>query len=292
MKSIFTFIITLVSITTFAQKEFQGKATYMSKTTVDMNNFGRPGGPQMTEARKKEIATRMKSMLEKTFILTFDKTSSIYKEDEKLAAPTSGGGSRFMGMMGGSGVKYKNTKDKVALESTEFFGKKFLVSDEMKNLEWELGSETKQIGNYTCFKATLVKEVDPLDFANMRRRDDKKKEGDEKDSAKITKESDEIETPKQIVITAWYTPQIPVSNGPGEYWGLPGLILEINSGRTTILCTEIVMNPSEKAEIKAPNKGKKINREDYTTTVKKKMEEMRERFKNRRGKGNGGRGPH
>ena len=285
MKPIFTFILALISITTFAQKEFQGKATYMSKTTVDMNNFGRPGGPQMTEARKKEIAQRMKSMLEKTFILTFDKTSSVYKEDEKLAAPTSGGGSRFMGMMGGSGVKYKNTKDKVALESTEFFGKKFLVSDEMENLEWELGSETKQIGNYTCFKATLVKEADPLDFANMRRPDDKKKEDGEKDS-------DKVEKPKQIVVTAWYTPQIPVSNGPGEYWGLPGLILEINSGRTTILCTEIVMNPSEKAEIKAPNKGKKINREDYTATVKKKMEEMRERFKNRRGKGNGGRGPH
>ncbi len=95
--------------------------------------------------------------------------------------------------------------------------------------------------------------------------------------------------PKQITITAWYTPQIPVSNGPGEYWGLPGLILEINSGRTTILCTEIVINPSEKEEIEAPTKGKKITREKYTETVKKKMEEMREMFRNRRGSGRGGR---
>jgi GLPGLI family protein len=291
MKSIFTFILALVSITIFGQKQFQGKAIYMSKTTVDMNNFGRPGGPQMTEARKKEIAQRMKSMLEKTFILTFDKTSSVYKEDEKLAAPSSGGGSRFMGMMGGSSVRYKNTKDKVALEATEFFGKKFLVSDEMESLEWELGDETKQIGNYTCFKATLLKDVDPLDFANLRRPDNKKKEDGEKDLKKVKKDSDKIEKPKQVVVTAWYTPQIPVSNGPGEYWGLPGLILEINSGRTTILCTEIVMNPSEKAEIKAPSKGKKINREDYTETVKKKMEEMKEMFKNRRKGGNGGRGP-
>ncbi|KGL58791.1 GLPGLI family protein [Polaribacter sp. Hel1_85] len=289
MKPLFTFILILVTITVFSQKDFQGKATYMSKTTMDMNNFGRPGGPQMTEARKKQIAERMKSMLEKTFILTFDKISSIYKEDAKLAAPTAGGGSRFMGMMGGSGIKYKNTKDKVALESTEFFGKKFLVSDEMKTPEWELGSETKQIGNYTCFKATLVKEVDPLDFANMRRRrDDDKKDGVKKDSSKVIKVSEEIEMPKQIVVTAWYTPQIPVSNGPGEYWGLPGLILEINSGRTTILCTEIVINPSEKEAIKAPTKGKKINREEYTITVKKKMEEMREMFRNRRGRGNGG----
>ncbi|MCL7754525.1 GLPGLI family protein [Polaribacter sp. Z022] len=291
MKPLFTFIFTFVTVVTFAQKDFQGKATYMSKTTIDMTNFGRPGGPKMTEARKKQIAERMKSMLEKTFILTFNKTSSIYKEDAKLAAPNVGGGSRFMGMMGGSGVKYKNTKDKVALESTEFFGKKFLVSDEMKTPEWELGSETKQIGNYTCFKATLIKEVDPLDFSNMRRRDDKKKNDAKKDSSNVVKVTEEIEMPKQIVVTAWYTPQIPVSNGPGEYWGLPGLILEINSGRTTVLCTEIVINPSEKEEIKAPTKGKKIKREDYTTTVKKKMEEMREMFRNRRGRGNG-RGRH
>ena len=293
MKTIITFIFTLVTVVTFAQKDFQGKATYMSKTTMDMSRWSRNG--QMSEARKKQIAERMKSMLEKTFILTFNKSSSIYKEDAKLAAPNVGGRSRFGGMMGGSGVKYKNTKDKVALESTEFFGKKFLVSDEMKAPKWELGSETKQIGNYTCFKATLVKEVSPLDWTNMRRRtpkkDDKNKKSDKKskDSTNVIKVSKDIEMPKQIIITAWYTPQIPVSNGPGEYWGLPGLILEINSGRTTILCTEIVINPAEKEEIEAPTKGKKITREKYTETVKKKMEEMREMFRNRRGSGRGGR---
>jgi GLPGLI family protein len=283
MKSLFTFILTLVTVVTFAQKEFQGKATYMSKTTIDLDNFGRPGGPQMTEARKKEIAERMKSQLEKTFILNFDKASSLYKEDAKLAAPTSGGsrGPRFGGFSSG-GTKYKNTKDKVALESTEFFGKKFLISDEMQQPQWELGAETKQIGNYTCYKATLLKEANPLDFSNFRRprNDDEKQDKDANKEGKI----------KQTLVTAWYTPQIPVSNGPGEYWGLPGLILEINEGTTTVLCTEIVMNPSEKATIEAPTKGKKITREKYNITVTKKMEELRERFQGRGGRGNGGRG--
>jgi GLPGLI family protein len=290
MKSIFTLFLAFVSVATFAQKDFQGKATYMSKTTMDMSSWGRGG--QMSEAQKKQIASRMKSMLEKTFILTFDKTSSLYKEDAKLEAPGAGGGFRFGGF-GGGGIKYKNTIENVSLESTEFFGKKFLVSDDMKKPEWELGSETKQIGNYVCYKATLVKDVDPMDFTNMRRRKkDDKKDGDKKedvkkDTSNVVKISDEIEMPKQIEVVAWYTPQIPVSNGPGEYWGLPGLILEINSGRTTVLCTEIVMNPSEKEAIEMPTKGKKITREDYNATVKKKMEEMRERF---RGSGRGGRG--
>ncbi|MDX6747085.1 GLPGLI family protein [Polaribacter sp. PL03] len=277
MKPLFTLFLVLLSVATFAQKDFQGKATYMSKTTMDMDRFSRNG--QLSEARKKQIADRMKSMLEKTFILTFDKTASTYKEDAKLEAPGGGGGFRFGGLTGG-GTKYKNTKDLVALESTEFFGKKFLISDTMERPEWQLGSETKKIGEYVCYKATLIKEANPLDFSNFGRRggnDDKK-------------DSKETEAPKKTTITAWYTPQIPVSNGPGEYWGLPGLILEINEGRTTILCTEIVLNPGEKEEIDTPTKGKKITREKYNETITKKMEEMRENFSGRGGRNGGGRG--
>ena len=145
-----------------------------------------------------------------------------------------------------------------------------------------MGSETKQIGNYTCFKATLTKKTDEFDWASMRRRRNNDNEKP-KDTTNTRTVSDEVEMPKEITITAWYTPQIPVSNGPGEYWGLPGLILEINSDRTTILCSEIVLNPEEKVAISAPDKGKEVSREEYNAIVKKKMQEMREMFRNRRG---------
>ncbi|WP_275315721.1 GLPGLI family protein [Tenacibaculum bernardetii] len=278
MKQFTTIFFLCISITIFSQANFQGKAVYQSKTTMN-SDFG---GRQMSEERKKQIMQRLKSMLEKTFVLSFTREESIYKEEEKLAAPTTGGrGSRFGGFSGG-GTKYKNVKEGVLLESTEFFGKNFLISEAAKKPNWELGSETRQIGNYTCYKATLVKENDAFDWRSMRRprRDEAKK-----DSTKVEKES-----PKQILVTAWYTPQIPVSNGPGNYWGLPGLILEINEGRTTILCSEITMNPSEKIEIEKPEKGKKVTREEYTKMMKEKMEEMRDRFRGgRRGGGRGGR---
>lgn len=286
MKKVFTIAFLLVNIVAFSQKDFKGKAVYMSKTTMDMNNFG---GREMTDQRKKQIAERMKSMLEKTFTLNFNKSESLYKENEKLAAPGGGRGFRFGGMMGG-GTQYKNSKDKVSLESTEFFGKQFLISDDMGQPEWELGSETKQIGKYTCFKATMVKKPDALDFSNMRRRrsrNNNKKDEAKKDSTKTTTISDEIEMPKEILVTAWFTPQIPVSAGPGEFWGLPGLILEVNSGRTTVLCTEIVINPSEANAISKPTKGKEITREKYNEVVKAKIEEMRERFRGRGGRGRG-----
>lgn len=57
-------------------------------------------------------------------------------------------------------------------------------------------------------------------------------------------------------MTAWYTPEIPVNQGPENYWGLPGLILEINDGTTTILCSKIVLNAKEKVEIKPSKKEK------------------------------------
>ncbi len=84
---------------------------------------------------------------------------------------------------------------------------------------------------------------------------------------------------------AWYTPQIPVNQGPEDYLVLPGLILEINADRTTILCTKIVLNPEEKDQIKKPTKGKEVSKNEYNKIVTKKMQEMREMF---RGRGRGG----
>lgn len=259
----------------FAQN-FQGKAYYFSKTSLDMDNFG---GREMSEDMKKQIAERMKSMFEKTFILTFSQAESIYKEEEKLEAPGGGGGFRMMMGSFTAGPQYKNVKDQTFLQQQEFFGKQFLITDSLQTLDWKLGTETKQIGKYLCMKATAIKKVDEFDFRSMRRksREDREKET-KKDSTKVNDPMNEIEVPKEIEITAWYTPQIPINQGPGEYWGLPGLILEINADRTTILCSKIVMNPEEKDTIKKPEKGKEVTKKEYNEIIKKKMEEMRQMY--------------
>ena len=267
--SCLTLFFTLVS----SAQDFQGKAYYFSKTSVDMDGFG---GRQMTEEMKKQIAERMKSMFEKTYVLTFNREESLYKEEEQLEAPGQGGGFRMMGSFT-SGPQYKNIKNQKVLEEQEFFGKQFLINDSLPKLDWKLSGETKQIGQYLCMKATTIKKVDEFDFRSMRRRDRDEAEKT-KDSTETKDVMDEIEVPKEIEVTAWYTLQIPVNQGPGEYWGLPGLILEVNADRTTILCSKIVMNPSEKEEIKVPSKGKEVTRKEYNETIKKKMEEMRELY--------------
>ncbi len=284
IKRITSVLALFISVTTFAQQDFQGKAVYQSKTTIDMSNFG---GREMSEDRRRQIAERMKSMFEKTYILTFNKTESIYKEEEKLATPGQGGGFRMMMGSFTGGKQYKNVKDQKLLQEQEFFGKQFLIKDSLPKLNWKMESETKQIGKYMCFKATAIKKVDEMDFNSMRRRNrDNDEEAEAKDSTATNNIMDEIEVPKEIIVTAWYTPQIPINQGPAEYWGLPGLILEVSADRTTILCSKIVMNPSEKAEIKAPTKGKVVTKQEYNKIIKKKMEEMSEMFRGRnRGRG-------
>ncbi|MEO1030226.1 MAG: GLPGLI family protein [Bacteroidota bacterium] len=283
------FLLFCFCTVSFAQ-DFQGKAYYMSKTTMDLDQWG---GREMSPEQKKRVEERMKSFLEKEYILTFNKEESIYKEDERLETPGSGRGWGGFSSSFTGGPKYKNVKSKELLQDQEFFGKQFLIKDELKGLEWKMGSETKQIGNYTCFKATATRTVDKFDWRSMRRRggnNDDKKEGEKaKDSTKAENDDpmSDIEVPKTIEVVAWYTPQIPINQGPDDYWGLPGLILEVSADRTTILCTKIVMNPEEKEEIEKPEKGDEVTQAEYNEIITKKMQEMREMYG---GRGRGGRG--
>ena len=192
----------------FSQSDFQGKAFYQSKTTVDMSNFG---GGQLTEERKKQIADRMKNALEKTYILTFNQWESMYEEEEKLDAPGQDGNNRFrfLNAAGGGGLLYKNVKNKKVLQEQEFLGKQFLVVDSLPKLDWQLGTETKTIGQYVCFKATVLKKVEGFDISNLGRRNrntDTAKTPT--DSTNTTSAEKEVEVPREIIVTAWYTPQI------------------------------------------------------------------------------------
>jgi len=286
----FVFFLSFVQIQ--AQKDFQGMAVYESKTSTSEFKERMSGNKGMTPDMQKMIEERMKKMFEKTFVLNFDKSASIYKEEEKLDAPGGqGGGMRMMSsMMGGGGTYYKNVKDKSYSVDKEFMGKEFLVKDSLPKLDWKMESESRLIGGYTCFKATAVRPASQSDFRNFRPKKEEKKEVDSKDSktedkTKKTNFMDDFDLPKEVTITAWYTPEIPVNQGPESYWGLPGLILEVNDGKTVILCSKVVLNTKEKAEIKAPAKGKVISQKEYDETVVKKMEEMREM---NQGQGRGG----
>jgi GLPGLI family protein len=293
-KIIFTIAFVLTVHLGIMAQEFQGMAVYESKTSTEDFKARMSGNKDITPEMQKNMEERMKKMFEKTFILNFDKSASIYKEEEKLEAPTQGGGGgfRMMGsMLGGGGTFYKNIKEKTYTVDKEFMGKEFLIKDSLPNLKWKMEGETRVIGGFNCFKATAVRPVNKTDFQNLRPKKEDASTTKPKNDDKKTDFMSGLEMPKEVVVTAWYTPEVPVNQGPDNYWGLPGLILEINDGKTVILCSKIVLNPKEKVVIKASTKGKVISQAEYDDTIIKKMEEFRDMNRGRGGNaGPGGMG--
>ncbi len=243
-------------------QEFKGEATYKSKRQMDV----KLDSTQINSGLQDQVMEMLKKQFEKTHTLTFNKEESVYIEEEKLSAPNPIGMEMMVIDGGGSDVLYKNFKRKSKTNQIETFSKLFLIQDVLEEYEWKLGSETKNIGEYTCFKAVMTREVPNEEdgFTHIEEESSHNREAREK---------------KVITITAWYTPQIPVSSGPSGYHGLPGLILETNDGSQTIICSKIVINPEKSNDIVEPKKGKKVTQKEFDLIMEKKMTEMEDRFK-------------
>jgi len=245
-------------ITKVNAQEFQGIATYKTMRNIDIKIDSSKMNTEM-QAKMMEV---MKKQFQKTYTLNFNKEASIYKEDVSLDKPQTGMGGDFQVVMVGNGggmdVLYKNTITNQYSDQKDTMGKIFLVKDTIETIEWNLESETKYIGEYQCYKATYTKEVE---VSNMSFNSNNEANDNDKD------EEPEME---ERTVTAWYTPQIPVSNGPAKYQGLPGLILEVHDGKLTIICSKIVLNPDDKLEIKEPEKGKEVSEKEYDDIMEKK----------------------
>ena len=125
---------------------------------------------------------------------------------------------------GEGSMLYKNIADQSYVQEREVMGKEYLIQEKSEPFEWELSGETKKVGNYTAQKASFTKIVDSKRF-----------------STGMT----EMENVKDTLqVTVWFTPEIPVSHGPENYFGLPGLILEVKNLGRTLICEKIELNPS------------------------------------------------
>jgi GLPGLI family protein len=259
---IITMIFMMLLSTKMLSQEFYGTAVYESKLLRDMEDEDKYKGDE----RMKMAMESAKKLLEKTYVLHFTRYESIYEEEEKLAAPSADDGF-LITMSGGTGKTYKNIKDKAQVTEEDLAGRDFLVTDSLKTWKWELKEETKKIGNYTCYKAVHIDRATAEDL--------KKYEEANKKQEKATTTFFGTDKPKDRITTVWYTPEIPVSQGPQDLWGLPGLILEVNFNNTMIIrCTKIVLNPKAKTEIKKPTKGKRVTKKEYESLIEKHMEQM------------------
>ena len=178
-------------------------------------------------------------------VLYFNEEASLYKDqpqaEEEEDQTIEGGDGNFqfkMKMTQPDNKTYTNLADNQKIDQKEFMGKKFLIIDESDKFEWKLTGQSKTILDFPCMQATY---------------------------------SDTNQT-----IVAWFTPQIPISSGPGNYGRLPGLILEvdINDGKRIISAKEVKFGEIDASLMEKPSKGKKVNSEEFHAIMEEKMKEM------------------
>lgn len=259
-----------------AQSDFKAVATYMSQTKMDIKLDSAKTAKMNSDPMYKQIMEGLSKPNNQEYKLEFSATESSYEEVKELAKPSkpTNGFSISISASGGVGsMIYKDLTAGEYVKKGNIMGKDFIIIDKLPTYNWQLHNETKKIGNFTCFKATYIPEPDEI----LEVEEEEKKE-EEKTGLLDMTGSDYDPT-----ITAWYTPDIQVSNGPGEFHGLPGLIVEVKVDNTIILLQSIEMNPEKELKLTKPKGGKKINQEDFDALQKKKSEELM----NNRGSGNG-----
>jgi len=248
----------------FAQG-FTGRAYYKSTSQFSI----KMDSTKMAPEQMAQIQASLKKQMEQNYILSFNQTESTWKKEESLGggpATASAGGAVFMVATSGEGsTLYKNVTGNY-LQEQEMMGKEYLIKDKAEPFEWELSEETKKIGNYTAQKASFTKIVDSRQF-----------------STGMT----EMENVKDTLqVTVWFTPEIPVSHGPEYYFGLPGLILEVQNQGRTLICEKIELNPSaDPVVIERPSKGKEMTQAEFRIVQEEGMKQMMNRYQGKPGEG-------
>jgi len=135
---------------------------------------------------------------------------------------------------------YLNYKEEYVLNELMLANKNYAIKSPLKAIDWEYTSEQKEVLGYVVRKATAVYDS-------------------------ITK------------VEAWYAPKFLYKNGPSQYWGLPGMILELdehsdygNGIKTDVHYIAIAVEPGKpSAKIKKFEKLEQITQDEYDKKLEK-----------------------
>jgi GLPGLI family protein len=206
------------------------------------------------EGMDDEIKNMLPSMAETTKELIFKGEGSLYKDVtvDKLHEFSS---DQAQGMMNvqiktraSREQTYINHKEGTKLDQREIMDKLFIIESNLGKKKWKILNEQKEILGYTCMKASIS----------------------ENDST---------------TVIAWFTPQIQISAGPSDYFGLPGLILEVNQNEGEVLCKARSIDMDAMVEIVLPKEGERVSQEKFDKIQEKKRKEMEEMYGAKGGNG-------
>lgn len=231
MKKIIIFILLLAN-TAFSQTPISGKVVYIIN---ELKTLDHPN-PDAKDSKIDEAINKEAKSHE--FELKFNKSYSRFSLIEKVQIEEKNSVELIIKKLARS--KYTSIFDFFIDKTNNSLIFNYqdgsLVKKEFEILNWELTDESKTIGEYLCFKAIHKKEYTGRDGK-----------------------------PKTKIIVAWYCPAIPFSYGPKEYYGLPGLIIELTEKGTTFYATNIELFETD-IKIDLP-KGKTISQLEYEQNI-------------------------
>lgn len=243
-----TLFIGLIFSTFSGLAQLSGEVTYTSKINMhrDLPN----------DERGDRMRSFMPEFIDFKSQLLFTSTETVYKnvQDSTQGVSLDEQDQRKQRMMkrmsSPDDIVYCNVQEGLTVEKKTFMDKVFLIRDTISLNQWKLTGEQKEVSGMNCMKAVHIP-----------------KEGD---------------TTKVIV---WFTPEIPVSSGPGGFGGLPGLIvfLDLNDGKMQISLNSIVMRDIAAGEIEEPKKGKEMTQAEFEDMRREKMEQMRKQWESQGG---------
>jgi GLPGLI family protein len=251
----FALLVALATTGTAQMKE--GKISYERKTNMHRNI----PDPQM------------KSMIPEfrtdKFELIFNESASLFRSvvDDEAPDPfanAGGGGGMRMNFRMPTTTTYTDLAKQTQYEERAFFEKEFLIVDSLKQYKWKLSEETKTIAKQLCKKATTM-----VTAPQMRMRISRGGENNTDTAANAPIK------PRETELVVWYAENIPVSVGPDNYSGLPGVIMEMNldNGATVTTAVEVSAKYPKK-ELVQPSKGEKMTRAQFQEQMQKLMQDM------------------
>ena len=253
-------MIALISISTsIAAQMKEGKISYERKINMHRN---------LPDPQMKSMVPEFRT---DKFELIFNESVSLFRSvvDDEAPDPFAnaggGGGGARMNFRMPTANTFTDVSKQMQYEERAFFEKEFLIIDSLKQYKWKLSEETKTIAKQLCKKATTM-----ITAPQMRMRVSIGGGGNNTDTAANTPRA-----PKETELVVWYAENIPVSFGPDNYSGLPGVIMEIDQDNGATVTTAVEVSAKyPKKELVAPTKGDKMNRAQFQENMQKLMQEM------------------
>ena len=271
----------------------EGKLIYEQKTNVHK------AMPPEAEQYKSMVPEFQTAKME----LSFKGSQSLYKtaktqEDEMPSTDQGGGGGGFRGfrgMMGGGNTEsFKDYETGIATDIRELGPKKYLIDDTLQRISWKLSQDTMTILGHLCHKATAVQKGGVMGMMQQRmgggnnnnRQQEQPTIAGGADTSRRNRNNwmNNSTLTQDRAIVAWYADDLASPAGPDAYYGLPGVIMQLNIGDGLVVYTALELSATP-STVKAPSNGKKITRDEYRKMMQEQMQTMRSMMGNRGGGG-------